>query len=64
MKTSLPHVADHDEKVVYVHVAGGYPTTMGVPKWAAQHYPGYCVRLVNYTLFEELQNEQKESNRL
>jgi hypothetical protein len=54
---SLPHVADHEEKVVYVHVPGGYPTTMGVPMWAAKHYPGYSVRLVNYTLFEELQNE-------
>ena len=60
--TNLPHVADHDAKIVYVHVVNGYPTTMGVPLWAAKYYPGYQPKLVNYTLFEELKNEQKESN--
>ena len=61
MKTNLPHVVDHEAKVVYVHITGGYPTTMGVPFWTEQHYPGYKAKLVNYTLFEELQNEQEES---
>ena len=41
-----PHIVDHDAKTVSVYIAGGYPTTMGVPFIVGRAYPDYDIKLL------------------
>ena len=46
MKINWPHKVDHENKEVFVYVASGWPTVMGVPYIVRQVYPDYNTILV------------------
>lgn len=57
------HFVDEKNKVVFVHVPGGYPTTLATPKVVSRFFPGYTPKLCTQTYLQTLiENEQKESS--
>ena len=57
-----PHVKDDNKKIVYYHIASGWPAVMMGPRRVEECFPGYEGHLCSHEKFQELQNEQKESN--
>ncbi len=49
-----PHVVDHENQIVYVHVDNGYPTVTAVPQLVAQVHPGYKPQLITANRLKEL----------
>ena len=56
------HFVDDEAKEVWVHIPGGYPTTLGLPYAISKAFPGYKGNLCTMNFLKSLrENEQKES---
>ncbi len=54
---------DEENKEIWVHIPGGYPTTLGLPMAIKKFFPGYKGNLCTENFLKSLKNnEQKESN--
>lgn len=49
---------DEDAKLVYVHIPGGYPTTLGAPRAVSKYFPGYAPCLCTKEMLQSLIAEQ------
>ena len=57
------HWVDENNKEVWVHIPGGYPTVTGLPFAIERAFPGYKGNLCTANFLQKLKdNEQKESN--
>lgn len=54
---------DEENKEVWVHIPGGYPTTLALPRFIQRDFPGYKGNLCTLNFLTSLRNnEQKTSS--
>ena len=64
-KISFPwdYFLDEENKEIWVHIPGGYPTTLALPSLIQRHFPGYKGNLCTANFLSSLRkNEQKTSS--
>jgi len=53
---------DEENKEIWVHIPGGYPTTLGLPLMIQKCFPGYKGHICSENFLNSLKkNEQKTS---
>ena len=53
------HYIDEEAKTVYVHIPGGYPTTLALPIVIRQFFPDYEGKLCSQDYLANLINQNK-----
>ena len=52
------HFVDEESKTVYVHIPGGYPTTLALPRLIAKHFPSYKGSIASANFIQALKKNQ------
>ena len=53
------HYVDEESKTVYVHIPGGYPTTLALPILIERHFPNYKGSIASLSFIQTIKKNNQ-----